>query len=195
MKPVMRIILISLIFGQLVCANDKESAEMLLKNKLDGVLGILQEKDIEELDKKKRITTLVEPIFDFPLMAKLTLGKKHWPNLSDDHKTKFIKLFTHRLKVSYLEKMMLYTDEKIDYKETIQKGKKVHITTLLVSNDNQLSMLYKMYTSKKGWLIYDIEIQGVSIITTYKSQFDQILSKGDIKDLLAELRKKAKPTQ
>jgi phospholipid transport system substrate-binding protein len=51
-------------------------------------------------------------------------------------------------------------------------------------------MLYKLYTSKKGWKLYDIEIEGVSIIQTYRSQFGQILESGTIEDLLSKLEQK-----
>ncbi len=195
MKHFSYIIMFLLIFGPVVFADDQESAQTLLKGKLDGVLIILQNKGMEIKEKKQKLAEIVGPIFDFTLMAKLTLGKKYWPGLTTEEKTRFTEIFTRCLKESYLEKMMLYTDEKIDYKETVQTGKKVHITTLLVSKYNKIEMLYKLYRSKKGWRIYDIEIQGISIITTYKSQFDQVLTKGNMSDLLSELEKKEAPLQ
>ena len=195
MKHFSYIIMFLLLFGQTGFADDKESAKKILKDKLDGVLIILQSEGMEKTEKKQKLSELVEPVFDFSLMAKLTLGKKYWPGLTAEEKSRFTETFTRNLKESYLEKMMLYTDEKIGYKETVQTGKKVHITTLLVSGDNKIEMLYKMYRSKKGWLIYDIEIQGISIITTYKSQFDQVLTKGNINDLLLELEKKEAQSQ
>ena len=94
-----------------------------------------------------------------------------------------------RLKASYLEKLSLYSDEKIVYKATIKVGKKIRIPTDLISKGSKISMLYKLYKAKNGWRIYDIEIQGVSIIRTYRSQFDQVLRKGTFNDLLLELEK------
>ncbi|MBT8357256.1 MAG: ABC transporter substrate-binding protein, partial [Desulfobacterales bacterium] len=102
---------------------------------------------------------------------------------------KFVALFTKRLKDSYLDKMLLYSDEKIKYKASVQIKKKVHIPTILISKDNKIDILYKLYKSKQGWKIYDIEIQGVSFISTYRSQFDEILRKGTVDDLLAKLEK------
>ena len=177
MKHLIYAVLFTLIFSQAAFADDKKDAEEVLKGKLEQVISVLEEKELNEEAKKKEIVEIVTQMFNFSLMSKLTLGKKHWPGLTKDQKDKFIELFTKRLKDSYLDKMMLYTDEKIEYKESVQIGKKVQIPTILTSKDNKISMLYKLYKSKQGWKIYDIEIQGVSLISTYRSQFDEILRK------------------
>jgi len=189
MKNLIYAVLFALLFSQVAVADDKKDAENLLKSKLESVIFVLEKKDIDQQAKKKEIIEIVTPMFNFPLMSKLTLGKKHWPGLTKDQKEKFVELFTKRLKDSYLDKMMLYTDEKIKYKAPVQIKKKVHIPTILTSKDNKISMLYKLYKSKQGWRIYDIEVQGVSLISTYRSQFDEILRSKTVDDLLAKLEK------
>ena len=189
MKRMLYAVLFTLIFSQAAVADDKKDAKKLLEGKLDSVIIVLEKKDIDQQVKKKQIVEIVTPMFNFSLMSKLTLGKKHWPGLTKDQKDKFTELFTKRLKDSYLDKMMLYSDEKIEYKESVQVGKKVQIPTILTSKDNKISMLYKLYKSKLSWKIYDIEIQGVSLISTYRSQFDEILRSKTVDDLLAKLEK------
>jgi len=189
MKNLIYAVLFTLLFSQAAVADDKKEAEEVLKGKLETVISVLEKKELNEETKKKEIIEIVTPMFNFSLMSKLTLGKKHWPGLKKEQKDKFIELFTKRLKDSYLDKMMLYTDEKIEYKESVQVGKKVQIPTILTSKDNKISMLYKLYKSKQGWKIYDIEIQGVSLISTYRSQFNEILRNKTVDDLLAKLEK------
>ena len=189
MKHLIYAVLFTLIFSQSVIADDKKEAEEILKGKLEAVILVLEKKELNEETKKKEIVEIVTPMFNFSLMSKLTLGKKHWPGFTKEQKGRFTDLFTKRLKDSYLDKMMLYTDEKIEYKESVQVGKKVQIPTILTSKDNKISMLYKLYKSKQGWKIYDIEIQGVSLISTYRSQFNEILRNKTVDDLLAKLEK------
>jgi len=189
MKNLIYTVLFTIIFSQAAVADDKKDAEELLKGKLEQVILVLEKKELNEDAKKKEIVEIVTPMFNFSLMSKLTLGKKHWPGLTKDQKEKFIVLFTKRLKDSYLDKISLYSDEKIEYKESIQVGKKVQIPTILTSKDNKISMLYKLYKSKQGWRIYDIEVQGVSLVSTYRSQFDEILRNKTVDDLLAKLEK------
>ncbi len=150
---------------------------------------LLQETQIEKSQRDARLIEVVTPIFDFKTMAKLSLGKKYWPGLSPEQQEDFSDLFIQRLQDSYLEKLDLYNDEKIVYEEPSQVGNKVHMATTLVSGANRISMLYKFYRTEGGWKIYDIEIEGVSIMQTYRSQFDGVLKKGTIDDLLEKLRK------
>ncbi len=189
MKSLPYAVLSLLILSQTVIADDKSAAEEVLKSKLEAVILVLQKKELELEAKKKEIIEIVTPIFDFSLMAKLTLGRKYWPGLAKEKKERFKELFIKRLKESYLEKLTryTYTDEKIVYNAPIQVKKKIHIPTDLISKDNKISMLYKLYKSKHNWKIYDIEIEGVSIIKTYRSQFNQVLSSGTIDDLLIKL--------
>jgi phospholipid transport system substrate-binding protein len=189
MKSLLYAVLSLLIMSQTVMADDIKTAEKLLKSKLDAVIMVLQKNDLEQEKKNNEVIEIVTPIFDFSLMARLSLGKKHWTGLTQEYKKKFTDLFVERLKESYLEKLNLYTNEIIVYKAPVQVKKKIHIPTELISKDNKIDMLYKLYKSKDGWQIYDLEIQGVSIISTYRSQFDEVMSTGTIDDLLLKLEK------
>ncbi|GAH70156.1 unnamed protein product, partial [marine sediment metagenome] len=166
MKNLLYAVLSLLILSQTVIADDKSAAEEILKSKLEAVISVLQKKELELEAKKKEIEEIVTPIFDFSLMAKLTLGRKFWPGLSKEKKEKFTELFIKRLKGTYLGKLTrdTYTDEKIVHNAPIQVKKRIHIPTELISKENKISMLYKLYKSKQNWKIYDIEIEGVSII-------------------------------
>jgi phospholipid transport system substrate-binding protein len=68
--------------------------------------------------------------------------------------------------------------------------KKVQIPTVLISKEKEYSMQYKMAKTKKGWRVYDIEIEGVSLIHTYRSQYNHVLENGEIEDLLTKMREK-----
>jgi len=144
-------------------AEDKDAPEEIVKRKVDEVISVLKKKDLSEQTRENKIVEIVSPLFDFQTMAKLSLGRKHWTNLSKENQEKFTELFIKRLKASYFNKMTLYTDEKIVYAPPIQEKRKVHIPTHLVAKDGKTAMLYKLYESEKGWKLYDIEIEGVSI--------------------------------
>ncbi|UCE51059.1 MAG: ABC transporter substrate-binding protein [Desulfobacterales bacterium] len=187
MKILSYAVLSVLILSQSVMADDKIAAEKLLKSKLNAAITVLQKKNAALQVKSNEIDEIMSPMFDFSLMAKLTLGRKYWPKLTTQNKEKFTELFTELLKSSYLQKLTLYTNEKIMYKSPILSKKKIQIPTYLISLDKKTSILYKLYKSENDWKIYDIEIQGVSLIRSYRSQFIQILQTGTIEDLLLKL--------
>jgi phospholipid transport system substrate-binding protein len=163
----------------------------LIRTKWDAVFSVLRNKDIDQKEQEKKINKIVTPMFDFPLMAKLTLGRKHWPSLTEVQQEKFTKLFVERLKTSYREKISLYTDEKVRFKPAVENKEKTvcFIPMEMVSKDKKINIQHKLHKDRKDkrWKIYDVEIQGISILLTYRSQFDDILQKGTVEDLLARL--------
>lgn len=189
MKRMLYTVLVFLLMSQVGWTDDKSAAKELLIAKIEEALSVLQRKDLVQQEKNKQVVKIVEPIFDYNLMAKLTLGRKYWPDLSEKNRERFVDLFVARLKTSYIDKLSLYTDEKVVYDAPVQEGVKIQIPTSVISKNNRIAMLYKLYKSSNSWKIYDIEIEGVSLISTYRSQFYDILSKGTIDDLLLKLEK------
>jgi phospholipid transport system substrate-binding protein len=183
------IVVVMLLISQVGWSDDRNAAKDLLVSNIEATLSILQRKDLVQQEKNKQVTAMVEPLFDFNLMAKLALGRKYWPGLSEKDRKKFVDLFVARLKTTYVDKLSLYTNEKVIYGAPVQNGIKIKIPTKVISKDKTYSMLYKFYKSSNGYKIYDIEIEGVSLISTYRSQFYDILSKGTIDDLLSKLEK------
>jgi len=182
-----------LVLNQPLMADDKHDAEAIVKGKLDAVFAVLQKDDLDQQAKKQAVNAIITPMFDFDLMAKLTLGKKHWPGLPREKKEKFTELYIEMLKTSYLDKLALYTDEKVIFEPPAQVKKKVHVPTQLVSKDRKTSILYKLYKPADGWKVYDLEIQGVSIIRSYRAQFSETLKTGTIDDLLLKMERPDKP--
>lgn len=169
-------------------AQDTAAVEIMLREKVDSALEILRRPDQDLADKKEAIVQIVEPLFDFPLMAKLVLGKKHWNSLSAAEQERFETLFVERLKSSYIDKIDLYRDEQVAWHPAVAEGAgKVRIPSTIVSKDQEITTVYKLYRGSGQWRIYDVEVQGVSIVTSFRSQFDQILTKGTKADLFKEL--------
>jgi phospholipid transport system substrate-binding protein len=169
---------------------DPNELRDLLDSRWNAIITILKKKELDEKVKEGQIYKIVSPLFDFSLMAKLTLGRNHWPKLSPPQREKFTRLFTQRLRSSYLEKVKLYTYEKALYKPIQQKKETViYVPMQLITKDGEIAILYKLRKADKYWKIYDVEIQGVSILLTYRSQFDDILRRGTVKDLLSQLEK------
>lgn len=173
-------------------AQDTAAVESMLRENVDAVLTILRRPDQDLSEKKRAIVEIVEPLFDFPLMAKLVLGKKHWSRLTPDERQRFETLFVERLKSSYIDKIDLYRDEQVAWRPAISEGaNKVRIPSAIVSKNEEITTVYKLYRNADQWRIYDVEVQDVSIVTSFRSQFDQILTNGTKEDLFRELESPA----
>lgn len=185
-------LLVLVICSPLSADNGREVQE-LLKQRLDAVLVVLDDKQLSFDAKKEKISDIVTPMFNFQLMAKLTLGKRQWSAMTRPQQEKFTALFIDLLRGTYLDRISLYTDEKIIINDSVAiGGNKVKVNTVLVSKGENLTMLYKFFRSNGAWGVYDVEIQGISLIRSYLNQFKEFLSKGTIDDLIQELEKPEK---
>lgn len=189
MRKIFYALLFALILIRPAGADEKSDVEAMLKTKVDAVITVLQNKALDQHEKNRGTTEIVEPMFDFPLMAKLALGKKYWYAAPKEKQDRFTELFVKLLKDSYIDKLSLYTDETIIFKQPEAVDERIQIPTELVSKNNRISMLYKFYKSEKSWKIYDLEIADVSLVKSYRTQFESKLSTGTIDDLIAEMEK------
>jgi len=172
-------------------ADVEPEAEEKLKTSVDKVFTVLSDKELTMDQKKIKVVEITSSVFGYPLMAKLSLGKKHWSQFNSKQRAEFTSLFTGLFQDFYVNKLDLFSDEKIIFKPPIiVSKKKVQIPTVLLSKEKKYSMRYKMSKTKNGWRIYDIEIEGVSLIHTYRSQYNHVLENGKIEDLLTKMREK-----
>jgi phospholipid transport system substrate-binding protein len=211
MKSLGCILFVFLTAGQYVSAVDKKSSDPnevllarctvaihnpndpneLLRAKWESIANVLKIKDLDPKVKERLVDKIVSPIFDFEPMGILALGRTNWPKLDASQREKYTALFVERLKASYRDKLMLYNDEKVMFQPAVKNKNTVHIPMTLISNGKNLALLYKLHKAGESWKIYDVEIEGVSILMTYRAQFDDALSRGTVDDLLSQLEKQA----
>ncbi len=176
-----------------VVIKDPNDPNQVLWTKWNAVIRVLQTTSLSAETKGKVVDMIVTPIFDFQLMAKLVLGRRHWLKFDESQQKKFTKLFTKRLKVSYREKISLYTDEKAVLKPMQREKTTVSIPMELISKDKKIAIVYKLRKLGKSWRIYDVEIQGVSILLTYRSQFDDVLRNESVEEFLLHMENPPAP--
>lgn len=193
MKRIYCFLLFFLLLSQVVVADDETEAEKILKSSVSKVFTIMRDEEMAMDQKKSKVIEITNTIFGFSLMAKLSIGRAHWSEFNAKQRMAFISLFTEQFQRFYIGKLDLFSDEAVVFKPaTVVKKKKVQVPTVLLSKGKEYSILYKMSNTKTGWKIYDIVIEGVSLIHTYRSQFNHILKSGKIEDLLTKMREKKK---
>jgi phospholipid transport system substrate-binding protein len=191
MKRISCLLLSFFLLSQVAVADVESEAEVKLKTSVGKVFTVMADEELTMDQKKIKVVEITNTVFGYPLMAKLSLGKKHWSQFNSKQRAEFTNLFTELFQDFYVDKLDLFSDEEIVFQPPIVANeKKVQIPTLLLSKGKKYSMQYKMAKTKNGWRIYDIEIEGVSLIHTYRSQYNHILESGEIEDLLTKMREK-----
>ncbi len=169
-----------------------------LKSTLDQLFEVLENPSlIEKKHTKERqdaIYKVISPRFSFAKMSQLCLGR-HWRTINNEEKKTFIKLFGQLLEQTYVAKIEGYTNEKVVFGKEIVKKKRAQVSTKIVTDTIEIPIDYRLFPTEDNiWMIYDVVVEGVSLVGNYRSQFDQILQKGKGKDsfekLIKELKKK-----
>lgn len=197
MKTIVVMIYMCFMLIQNISANEQIELKSHFLTKIDEVISIVEDKKLNKLQRNSKIIESLTPMMDFELMAKLSLGSR-WKELSNEEQQKFVSLYVERMKQSYSSKIDAYKDEKVEVKkvEQPQEGRIAFVTDL-VSKDQKLEIVYKFHKpkekikSKDSWLIYDVEILGVSILKTDIAQFKEFLQTKSIKELIDTLAKQS----
>jgi phospholipid transport system substrate-binding protein len=169
---------------------ENEIQEQMTK-KIDNVLLILEKKELNISQKGDEIIKIIDEVFDYELMARIALGKETWNTLTNEKQKEFVKVFENKLKKSYIEKLELYNDQKVKilglkpYNNT-----RLQLETELVGKEGNYKINYNFYNKSKDkeeWLIYDVDLVGVSIIQTYRQQFSGLLKEKTFDEMLVLL--------
>ncbi len=176
-----------------VAANTGLAKQQLVVS-IEQILDVLRDPafqaDDQQTAKREKLQQIARQRFDYRKMSQLSLGK-HWKKRSDTEKDEFTDLFGALLEDTYMTKIENYTDEDVVFlKERVQK-KKAQVNTKIITDSVEIPINYRMYRkSEDTWMIYDMVIEGVSMIGNYRSQFGQMLERGSFQSLVDKLKEK-----
>ncbi|MCK9545931.1 MAG: ABC transporter substrate-binding protein [Sulfurospirillaceae bacterium] len=190
----LRLLLISIFSTTILfAALLKDEIVPVMTENIDYVIDSLKEKELKQDEFIKDIFERFEGVFDFSLMARLSLGASQWKDLSSDERDRFEKHFVDKMKRSFVQRLELYTDEEVVVKEVeevkVGKATRIYLLTELVGDEKNYSIVYKFHNAgDDSWMIYDVDILDVSLIQTYRSQFDGYLKTHSLDELISWLK-------
>lgn len=186
----LKILAAFLLLSNFAFALQEDKILVVMTDKINNATKILQNNKKDKELKQKEIFEIFDSTFDYELMSKLSLGKQ-WSNLDAQQQKIFTKSFEARLKASYIDKLYLYTNEKIIVQElTKVNDSRIELPMHIIGEKETFEVIYKLYKNASNeWFIYDVNILGISIIQTYRNQFVGVLQKDSFDDLIARLNK------
>jgi len=192
-------VLMSILFaGVVVMAQASVSlaatATESVKGTIDKVLHILQDKDMKKPDRIDERRRLIEKTigdrFGWEEMAKRTLSGQ-WAKMNDKQHQEFVDLFRTLLTNTYIGRIEAYSGEQIQYiNERLQDGF-AEVRTKVSSGKTEFPMDYRLLNKSGDWHVYDIVLDGVSLVANYRGQFSKILHSSGYEDLVEKLRTKS----
>ena len=163
-----------------------------LKTTVDQVVKILNDPSLRDKPEARRaeVRKVAGSIFDYPETARRSLGP-HWNARTPQQQEEFVKLFADLLDRSYVSKIDLYQGERVRYgAESINGDEATVKTTISTKNGSDVPIDYRMHTKNGRWLIYDVIIEGVSLVSNYRTQFNKVIQTESYDALVQRLRAK-----
>jgi phospholipid transport system substrate-binding protein len=166
-----------------------------LRQRIDRVVKILQDKELASearaADRRAAVRKVALEIFDFEETAKRALGR-HWRERTPAEQQDFLKLFTDLLEESYIGKIEGYQGEKITYAGDTIEGDLATVRTRIITPKagSEIPVDYRMLRQSGGWRVYDVIIEGVSLVANYRTQFNKVIQTASFDELMKKMRAK-----
>ena len=179
----------SLAFAPVVVSAEGSAIDAV-RTSVDGILDILKKGDtMDKATRRSAMEAIIDERFDFRAMSQRTLAT-NWKKASDAEKQEFTDLFKQLIQSSYVGKLEAYTNETVEYVAEKAKGRKALVETMIKTASADIPLNYKMYSKDGNWLVYDVIIEGVSLISNYRSSYQTIVKKEGFDGLMAKMKAK-----
>ena len=183
-----------MVLGNLATATPSGSPTEVIKSTIDEVTRLLSDEKLNKPDQLAKRRHLIEEIigrhFDYKEMAKRSLAA-YWKKLSQSERQEFVRLFTSFLSWNYAGKIEGYAGEQVHYLNERIKGNFAEVRTKIVSDKTELPLGYRLLKKSGDWVVYNIVIEGVSLISNYRTQFQRIIRDSSYAELVQKLRNKS----
>lgn len=161
---------------------------------INKILDILREPaletETEQSMKREKIRHVTDTIFNYNEMSKRTLGRS-WKKFSEPQQNEFVDQYKNILENAYINKILNYTNEKVSFtKEKLLKKNKAVVTTSIITKTVEIPIDYRLIFRNEKWGIYDVIIEGVSLVSNFRSQFREILVNKTPDEFIQILQKK-----
>jgi phospholipid transport system substrate-binding protein len=183
--------LLLVVFGLVTPSVAGEPTDHIRKT-TDKMITILNDPALKNKvdERRKMLRSTLSERFDWEEMAKRSLAS-HWQSLTDEEKKEFVPLFTDLLENTYMNRIENYSGDKVTYDAERVKGDYGLVkVTIFTVKQVEIPVVYKMKKKDPEWIIYDVSIEGVSLVNNYRQQFDSIILSSSYQGLVEKLREK-----
>jgi phospholipid transport system substrate-binding protein len=165
-----------------------------VEGNVNSVLNVLRDPALKgqaaKKTKKEKIRSIAEKMFDFNELSKRTLGP-NWKRLNTNQQKEFVELYRDILEDAYMDRITAYKDEKVVFnKETMLSDDTAEVQSTVYTKTAEIPINYRLIVKGGEWKVYDVVIEGVSLIMNYRAQFREIMANKSPDKLLEILRKK-----
>ena len=169
------------------------TATAAIKNTIKQMFVILNDEELKAPGKAEERRQQLEKVIGnriaYDEMAKRSLGPQ-WAQLNEEERQEFVRLYAQLLRDTYSSRFDRYTDEKVEFLQETLQGDYAEVRTRLTSSKFNLDVDYRMLQRAGDWRVYDIVVDGISLVHSYREQFTKIIRTYSYEELVSKLRQK-----
>jgi phospholipid transport system substrate-binding protein len=184
-KQLTALILLSLLLFSF-SALAKVTPSERIKETVDQVLTVLKDNTLDKHDRRDKVKQIVRKRFDYESMSQVILGK-NWRKASKPQREQFITLFRELLEQTYYSAIDSYDNQTIRMGRERVKETRANVQTYIVAANKELAVSYKMRFRNDDWYAYDVTVEGVSLVSNYRTSFNNLVKEKGMDGLLEEL--------
>ncbi len=162
-----------------------------VQDSVERVIGILQDKSLDRETQWTRIGTVINDSFDFRSMSQSVLAT-NWKKATPEERQRFVEFFSQYLEETYRTKIESYSNQRVEYVGETIRGQRAVVETLIVTDSNEIPVNYKLKNNNGEWYAYDVVIEGVSLVSNYRSTFAAIVNNDGMDGLLLDIQDRIK---
>jgi phospholipid transport system substrate-binding protein len=167
------------------------NATEAVRMSVEAIIGILKDAQLDKPARRDRIRGVIADRFDFRAMSQRTLAT-NWKKATREEQQQFVELFAELIQNTYIGRVEAYTNEEVTYPGEKITDDRAVVDTLIVTSSKEIPVTYRLYLKNDRWLVYDVNIEGVSLISNFRTSYQEIVKKEGFTGLLAKMEEKVR---
>jgi phospholipid transport system substrate-binding protein len=173
-------------------AQDAGSPTAVVKTVVDEILAILRKPDFTVEADGPTISAKIKSVFDATAMAQSVLST-NWRDATPEQQTEFKNLLVQTIEDTYLGRIKVYTNEEVEFRSEDIRDNRATVNSMIIAKQGPIPVSYKLRKRSDGWFVYDVEVENVSMVSSYRDTYRDIVAREGMDGLLEKLRAKAVP--
>jgi phospholipid transport system substrate-binding protein len=170
-----------------VFAADFSSPTGRIQDSVNKIITVLKDKSLDKETRWNKVGLVINDSFDFRSMSQSVLAT-NWKKASPEERQQFVVFFSQYLEDTYRTKIEAYTNQKVEFVGETIRGKKAVVETLIITDNSEIPINYKLKNNDGTWFAYDVVIEGISLVNNYRSTFSAIVKNDGMDGLLNDIQ-------
>lgn len=181
--------MLALLWGYSIQAAEQPGPKNKVEDTVNTIIGILGDNSISWEQRRTRIKELADTLFDYRAMSQVVLST-NWRQANSEQREEFQRLFSRLLENTYIDRLRAYSGETVQFRDEEITDDRARVRTVIMADTGTIPVNYRLRRRSDGWFVYDVEVDSISLVTSYRETYRSIVNRSGMEGLLRRLRER-----